>query len=229
MKKGRVEMNKKKLAGEGIKDYIRDGMILGLGTGSTAYYAICAVGELLEEGMDLKAVATSTATARLAAEQNIPLLSIDDVDGLDLAVDGVDEIDPQFNAIKGGGGALYREKVLASMAKEVIWVMDDSKRVSALGAFPLPVEIVPFGHRQSLARMEDLGFSPALRMVNGKPFVTDNGNYIADLHMGAPLDIPRTVEKLDAMTGVLEHGLFLRMGSRILVGTDSGLERMECI
>ena len=215
-------MDKKKIAGEKAAEYVKDGMTLGLGTGSTAFHAVNAVGELVKKGMKLQAVPTSKATEAQARELGIPLLTIDEVEHIDLAIDGVDEIDPAFNAIKGGGGALYREKVVATMANEVIWIMDDSKLVEKIGAFHLPVEIAQYGSKQAIAKMEAYGWNPVLRVRDGKTFVTDNGNFIADLHLGAGFDIEDVYNKLSGMLGVLEHGLFLNMCKRIIVGTDEG-------
>lgn len=215
-------MDKKKIAGEKAAEYVKDGMTLGLGTGSTAFHAVNAVGELVKKGMKLQAVPTSKATEAQARELGIPLLTIDEVEHIDLAIDGVDEIDPAFNAIKGGGGALYREKVVATMADEVIWIMDDSKLVEKIGAFHLPVEIAQYGSKQAIAKMEAYGWNPVLRVRDGKTFVTDNGNFIADLHLGAGFDIEDVYNKLSGMLGVLEHGLFLNMCKRIIVGTDEG-------
>lgn len=220
-------MNKKKIAGEAAKEYVRDGMTLGLGTGSTAFYVIQAVGKLVSEGMDIRAVSTSKATEDQALELGITLLSIDEVEYIDLTIDGVDEVDQHFNAIKGGGGALYREKVVASISKEVIWVMDDSKLVESIGHFPLPVEIAQFGHRQVIRRLETLGFSPVLRQKEDTNFVTDNGNYIVDLHFGGPIDVEYVRSALSDVIGVLEHGLFLKMCDRLLVGYDDGVRAIE--
>lgn len=168
------------------------------------------------------AIPTSKATEAQARELGIPLLTIDELDHVDLAIDGVDEIDPQFNAIKGGGGALYREKVVASMAKEVIWIMDESKLVDKIGAFHLPVEIAQYGSKQAMERMAAYGWNPVLRVRDGKTFVTDNGNFIADLHLGAGFDIQDVYSKLTGMLGVLEHGLFLNMCKRMIVGHSNG-------
>lgn len=220
-------MDKKKLAGEKAAEYVKDGMTLGLGTGSTAFHAVNAVGELVKKGMKLQAVPTSKATEAQARELGIPLLTIDEVDHIDLAIDGVDEIDPAFNAIKGGGGALYREKVVATLADEVVWIMDDSKLVEHIGAFHLPVEIAQYGSKQAMAKMAEYGWNPVLRVRDGKTFVTDNGNFIADLHLGAGFDIEDVYSKLSGMLGVLEHGLFLNMCMRIIVGTDEGVQVTE--
>ncbi len=220
-------MDKKKIAGEKAAEYVKDGMTLGLGTGSTAFHAVNAVGELVKKGMKLQAVPTSKATEAQARELGIPLLTIDEIDHIDLAIDGVDEIDPAFNAIKGGGGALYREKVVATLADEVIWIMDDSKLVDAIGAFHLPVEIAQYGSKQAMAKMEEYGLHPVLRVRDGKTFITDNGNFIADLHLGAGFDIQDVKEKISSIVGVLEHGLFLNMCKRIIVGTDEGAKVTE--
>lgn len=220
-------MNLKETAARAALRYVRDGMTLGLGTGSTAGYAVIGIGELVRQGYHLQAVATSEATAAQARALDIPLLGIDEAAHVDLDIDGVDEIDPQFNAIKGGGGALFREKVIAGMAAEVIWIMDDSKPVRQLGAFPLAVEIVPYGSVQLLAKMKSLGWQPELRMRNGERFVTDSGNLIADLHLGRGFPVAETARQLDAMTGVLEHGLFPGICRRIIVGTPEGARIIE--
>jgi ribose 5-phosphate isomerase A len=218
---------KKRIAGEKATEYIEDGMTIGMGTGSTAYYMIKKVGELVAKGMNLKAVATSQKTANLAKELNIPLFAIDEVDKIDLAIDGVDEIDSDFNAIKGGGGALFREKMVATMADKIIWIMDQSKLVDHIGAFPLPVEILPYGHTKILKKMEEYSLNPVLRTREGKVFITDNGNYIADLHLKKPLDIEDVSNKLNSIVGVLETGLFLNMCNLIVVGTDDGVKIIE--
>lgn len=213
-------MEEKRIAAEKATEFIKDGMILGLGSGSTAYYMIKKVGELVKGGMDLKAVATSKSTENLAKELGIPLLDIDEVDKIDLAIDGVDEIDDEFNAIKGGGGALFREKVVANLASEVIWIMDDSKLVIDIGEFPLPVEILPYGHTHLVRELHDYGLRPVLRMDGDKFFVTDNGNYIVDLHIGRKMDISDVYEKVNGVTGVLETGLFINLCNRIVVGKN---------
>lgn len=215
-------MDQKRVAGEKSAEYIKDGMILGLGTGSTAYYMIKKVGELIKNGMKIKAVATSKSTESLARELKIPLLSIDEVDKIDLAIDGVDEIDNEFNAIKGGGGALFREKIVASLANEVIWIMDESKLVDGIGKFPLPVEILPYGYKHVIKELQDYSLNPKIRMKEEEIFVTDNGNYIVDLHIGTPMNINDVYNKVNRITGVIETGLFINMCNRIIIGTSSG-------
>ncbi len=220
-------MEKKRVAGQKSTEYIKDGMILGLGTGSTAYYMIKEVGSMVQGGMNLKAVVTSKSTENLAKEFKIPLVSIDKVDRIDLAIDGVDEIDKEFNAIKGGGGALFREKIVASLAKEVIWIMDDSKLVDRIGKFPLPVEILPYGYKHVISKLQSYSLNPVIRMQDDKFFITDNGNYIVDLYIGDPININEIYSKVNVITGVLETGLFINTCNRIIVGTDSGAEVIE--
>ena len=216
-------MNEKQMAGYEAAKYVKDGMLVGIGTGSTAYYLIEKLGQRVkEEGLNIKCVSTSDASTEQAKSLGIPLLDTNDAPELDICIDGVDEVDPQFNGIKGGGGALYREKVVASMAKEVIWIMDESKLVDKIGAFHLPVEIAQYGSKQAMERMAAYGWNPVLRVRDGKTFVTDNGNFIADLHLGAGFDIQDVYSKLTGMLGVLEHGLFLNMCKRMIVGHSNG-------
>ena len=220
-------MNQKKQAGIKAAEYIKDGMIVGLGTGSTAKYAVDAIGEMVANGLQIKAVPTSKATAEQALSLNIPLLDINEVEYIDVVIDGVDEIDPQFNATKGGGAALFREKIVASLGKEVIWIMDESKLVDRIGAFPLPVEILPYGYKVVYRQLEALGLNPQMRMNGEELLVTDNGNYIVDLHTGVPVDIEDTKSKLQGIVGVLETGQFLQMCARIIVGTNEGVKVIE--
>ena len=220
-------MEQKRIAGQKASEYIKDGMIIGLGTGSTAYYMIKKVGELIQNGMNLKAVATSKDTESLAKELHIPLVQIDELDRIDLCIDGVDEIDKHFNAIKGGGGALFREKIVANLANEVIWIMDDSKLVDSIGAFPLPIEVLPYGYTQVIRKLKNYSLNPVIRMKDGNIFTTDNGNYIVDLHIGKPMDINDVYDKVNGITGVLETGLFINTCKRIIVGTDSGTKVIE--
>ncbi|WP_027630602.1 ribose-5-phosphate isomerase RpiA [Ruminiclostridium cellobioparum] len=220
-------MTEKKNAAIKAAEYIEDNMTVGLGTGSTAYYVIERVGELVKHGLNIKAVATSLSTANIASGFNIPLVSIDEVERIDLAIDGVDEIDGGFNAIKGGGGALFREKMVAALADRVIWIMDSSKVVDAIGTFPLPVEILTYGYNHILRKLELLSLSPVLRLKSDGPFLTDNHNYIVDLHIGKGFDIKYVSEQLKAIPGVLETGLFLNMCDRIIVGIKDEVKVIE--
>lgn len=220
-------MEEKRIAGIKAAEYIEDNMVLGLGTGSTAYYMIEKVGELVSKGFNLKGVATSQNTADLANKFKIPLVSIDQVERIDLAIDGVDEIDGQFNAIKGGGGALFREKMAASIAEKVIWIMDSSKVVDSIGAFPLPLEVLPYGYSHTIKKLKALSLNPVLRLKGGIPFITDNHNYIVDLHVGRAFDIGRVSEELKSITGVLETGLFINTCNRIIIGKGNRAEIVE--
>lgn len=217
----------KKLAAERAADYIRDGMTVGLGTGSTARYLVDKVGAMVKEGLKIRAVATSKATEARARELGIPVLDINDVESIDIAIDGVDEIDPYFNATKGGGGALFREKIVACLAKEVIWIMDESKYVDHLGRFPLPVEILPYGWKVTYRKLEALGYRPEMRLNGNALYVTDNGNYIADLRLTAPVNAEEVKRNLDNTVGVLETGQFLKMCTRIVIGTSCGIKILE--
>ena len=163
-----MPINKKKIAGEKATEYIKDGMTVGLGTGSTAKYLVEKVGEMVKNGLKIQAVATSRATENMAKELGITLIDVNDVDYIDVAIDGVDEIDRDFNATKGGGGALFREKIVASLAKKVIWIMDDSKLVESIGEFPLPVEILPYGYKATFKRLKALGYNPVMRLKNNE-------------------------------------------------------------
>ncbi|MBP5415276.1 MAG: ribose-5-phosphate isomerase RpiA [Lachnospiraceae bacterium] len=222
-------MNKKKIAGEKAAEFIKDGMTVGLGTGSTAKYLVEKVGEMVKNGLKIQAVATSKATEDQAKELGISLVDVNDVECIDIAIDGVDEIDRDFNATKGGGGALFREKIVASLANKVIWIMDDSKLVESIGEFPLPVEILPYGYKVTFKRLEALGYNPVMRLKNDGLFVTDNGNYIADLHIGAPADVDDIKQKLDNTVGVLETGQFLKMCDCIVVGTCDGARIYDAV
>jgi ribose 5-phosphate isomerase A len=161
-------LESKKLAGRKATEFIKDGMIVGLGTGSTVYHTIIRVGELVAEGLKIQAVCTSLKTRDLACSLKIPCLSLDEVNQIDLTIDGADEIDPSGNGIKGGKGALLYEKIVASNSRQNIWVVSEYKLVKKLGTFPLPVEVIPFGHVILLRKFEELGFHPVLRRVDNK-------------------------------------------------------------
>ena len=213
------------------------GMALGLGTGSTANHFVRELGYQVRSGTftDLRCVATSEATARLAAAEGLSLVSIEDQPVLDLTIDGADEVDPDWNLIKGGGGSLLREKIVAQASRKLAIVADESKRVTRLGErWALPVEVIPFGWKTHLAHFEDLGGHPALRLgAEGAPFVTDGGNLTVDIDFseagsGRGLAAPETLHaELRRRAGVVETGLFLGMTSILIVGSASGatLER----
>ncbi|MFS1664247.1 ribose-5-phosphate isomerase RpiA [Streptococcus sp. zg-JUN1979] len=218
----------KKIAGVTAAQYVTDGMTVGLGTGSTAYYFVEEIGRRIkEEGLDIVGVTTSHRTSEQAKRLGIPLKSVDDVDVIDVTVDGADEVDPAFNGIKGGGGALLMEKIVAAPTKEYIWVVDESKCVDTLGAFKLPVEVVTYGAQRLLRVFELAGYRPSFRQLDGKPYVTDMGNYIIDLDLKAISDPVVFGHMLDTTVGVVEHGLFNGMVDRVIVAGKEGVTILE--
>lgn len=216
-----MRLNEKAIIGKfAALQYIKDGMIVGLGTGSTVYHTIVTIAEMIKNGQQIKGVATSKQTEKLAIEFGIPLLDIAEVEKIDIAIDGADEIDGDFFAIKGGGGALLREKVIAKAAKCFVVVVDSNKIKDQLGAFPLPVEVVPFGVGFTEKYIQELGCSTALRMHNGQPYLTDNGNYIIDCNFSS-INHPEQLENdLNEMTGVVENGLFINMVHQVVTVKD---------
>lgn len=220
--------NLKKLAGIKAAEFVQSGMIVGLGTGSTAYYFVEEIGRRIkEEGLQITAVTTSSVTSKQAEELGISLNSIDDVDQVDVTVDGADEVDSAFNGIKGGGGALLMEKVVAVPTKHYIWVVDESKMVENLGAFKLPVEVVQYGAEQLFRRFERAGYKPTFREKDGQRFVTDMQNFIIDLDLGVIENPVEFAQELDHVVGVVEHGLFNQMVDKVIVAGKSGLQVLE--
>ncbi len=211
--------------------YIKNHMTIGLGTGSTAYYLIREVGGMLEHGMQLRAVVTSEKTRELARSFHIPVIMPEEAEEINLAIDGVDEIDKDFCAVKGGGGALLREKIVAYKADEVIWIMDESKLKEKLGAFPLPVEVLPFGSEWAAEAISSLGGKAVLRYRDKEMFVTDNGNAILDITLPSgpgpqKMDYRKLSEAASKIPGVLETGFFEAVCSRIIVGTPGGVREI---
>jgi ribose 5-phosphate isomerase A len=213
----------KKLAGERAAEFVENGQVVGLGTGSTAYFAIVRIGERVKEGMEVTGIPTSEASAQLARESGIPLTDFSTVDRIDVTIDGADEVDHAFNLIKGGGGALLREKIVANATQTQIIVADDSKLKKCLGAFALPVEVTPFGWQASLARIRDLGCTARLRTTaSGDPFVTDNANHILDCPFETIADPADLESALRAIPGVVECGLFVGLTDRVIIGNSDG-------
>lgn len=215
-------MNLKEVVGKEAVKYVEDGMIVGLGTGSTVFYFVHALADRVKEGLNIQMVSTSIQTVELAKSLGLNIKELEEIDHIDLAVDGVDEIDKNFNAIKGGGAALFREKIVADIAKEVIWIYDESKDVEKLGKFNLPVEILPFGYSHTVRKLTEAGLNPVIRKKDGEILITDNHNYIADLHLGYGFDIEEVKGKLSNIVGVVEHGLFLNMCKLCIKGTPEG-------
>jgi len=215
-------MNPKQICGEKAVEYVQDGMILGLGTGSTVYWTIQKLGQMVKEGLNIKGVPTSVQTETLAKELNIPLLDFSEVEKIDLTIDGADEIDDHLNLIKGGGGALLREKIVASASERLIVVADESKVSKVLGSFPLPVEVTRFGWENTMKRIAKLGGQPKLRMIDGQPYVTDNGNYILDSKFEQILDPTQLNTDLNLIPGVVENGIFPNMANMTIIGMNNG-------
>ncbi len=218
-------MTPKEAAGRRAAEYIKAGMTVGLGTGSTAEWAIRALGERVAAGLAVRAIPTSETTATLARSLNIKLTTLAEVSSVDLTIDGADEVDPNLDLIKGLGGALLREKIVASIAAFQIIVADPSKLVDRLGSkAPLPVEVVPWSHPLVARHLKEQGAEPALRLrAPDIPCVTDNGNFVIDARFPAGIDDARATERwLNALPGVVENGLFLGMTHLVIVGQDDG-------
>jgi len=219
----------KKLAGVKAVEQIKDGMIVGLGTGSTVEYTLRTLGKLVREGLDIKGIPTSIHTKRIAKEEQIPLTSLDENPVIDLTIDGADEVDSNFNLIKGGGGALLREKIIAYNSKRVIIVIDDSKVVKRLGIdFPLPVEVTKFGWTSTKKALEEFGCEVKLRdIMDNEPFITDNGNYILDCDFER-IDEPEQMEiNINCIPGVVENGLFIGLVDQVIVGGKQGIMTLD--
>ena len=221
--------DQKRATGEAAAALVIAGMTVGLGTGSTAAWFVKA---LAARKLDILCVATSKATADLAAGLGMRLEELDAVSTIDLTVDGADEIGPGLSLIKGGGAALLREKLVWEASRRCVVIADAAKRVARLGAFPLPIEVVAFGHISTSRRLCDafaecdMGVAPRLRVRDGAPVVTDNGNLIYDAACGAILDPALLAEALKSVTGVVDHGLFLDLADEALIAADSGVEHL---
>jgi ribose 5-phosphate isomerase A len=223
----------KRAAAFAALDHVRDGMRLGLGTGSTAKHFVDAVGAKVKGGWKLSCVPTSERTREQAQALGITLTTLDETPQLDLAVDGADEIDGDLNLIKGGGGALLREKIVATAARRMIVIADISKKVERLGKFPLPIEVVPFGVKATALKIDKAcawagakGGKLVVRVRDGKPFVTDNGNLVLDCALGAIPDAPKLAAALSSIPGVVDHGLFIGIASLALIAGESGVETL---
>ncbi len=220
-------------AAQAALEFVKDGMIVGLGTGSTSAHFVKQLGERVRQGLRVKGVPTSEATRNLAEQVGVPLLEISQVTSIDVDVDGADEVDSGFRLIKGGGGALLREKIVAAASKRMVVIADDSKWVETLGAFPLPVEVTRFGFALTLQRVTEAlratgcaGNDVVLR-VSGKanePVITDGGNYILDAHAERIPNADALGAALKNIAGVVEHGLFLGLAQTVIIGKEKGAD-----
>jgi ribose 5-phosphate isomerase A len=215
--------HEKEAAARASLQYVKDGQVVGLGTGSTAAYFIKLLGEQVKNGLRIRGIPTSVRSRELALSLTIPLTTLDECQEIDVTVDGADEVDPELRLIKGGGGALLREKIVASATRQMVVVADVSKQVQRLGKFPLPVEVIRFAQALVAKRIAAMGAEVKLRTnVDGKPYVTDENNHILDCRFGEIWDAEGLARELSEMPGVVEHGLFIGMASVALLarGTE---------
>ena len=226
--------NQKQAAARRALDFVEDGMKLGIGTGSTAEEFVKLLAERVAGGLKIIGVATSERTSALATKLGVPLSNLDDTPHLDLTIDGADELDTNLALIKGGGGALLREKIVATASDHMIVIADASKVVSTLGAFPLPLEVIPFGALATVRRVSEVASAygcqgKIARRTDsyGEPFFTDSGNFIFDCHFDKILDPAGLGQALNLIAGVVETGLFINIASLAIVGTPSGVDMIE--
>ena len=208
--------------------FVRDGDIVGLGTGSTAAYAVRFLGERVKAGLKIRGIPTSMHTKELATNMGIPLTTLDEFQEIDVTIDGADEFDPQLHLTKGGGGALLREKIIASASKQVVIIADSSKQVEVLGRFPLPIEVIPFAQRFVAKRIAALGASVKLRQdAKGNPFVSDEGHHILDCQFGQISNPLALARQLSDMPGIVEHGLFIDLATVVLVAKGENVTELH--
>ncbi|SVA32437.1 uncharacterized protein METZ01_LOCUS85291 [marine metagenome] len=216
-------ISEKQLSAEAACNYVKDGMIVGLGTGTTAEFAVRKIGKLVRNGLSIRGIPTSNRTKELAEAEGIPLIDFSESMFIDLTIDGADEIDGNLNMIKGGGAALLQEKIVASVSKAEIIVVNRTKLVDQLGAFPLPVEVIPFGWQVVFNQLESLHGNPDLRLNKGQPQVTDQGNYIIDCHF-RKIENPKLLEhQLNMIPGVVENGLFINLCTKMILADGEQL------
>jgi ribose 5-phosphate isomerase A len=220
--------NEKEVAARASLRFVQDGNIVGLGTGSTAAHAVRFLGERVRAGLNIRGIPTSVKTRELAVAAGITLTTLDEFQQIDVTIDGTDEFDPQLNLVKGGGGALLREKVIASASKQLVIIADSSKQVPVLGKFPLPVEVIAFAEALVARKIGALGARVQRRQsADGKPFITDEGHHILDCSFGQIADPPALARILSNMPGIVEHGLFIGMASVVLVAKGDDVQEFR--
>jgi ribose 5-phosphate isomerase A len=218
----------KQLAARAAVQLVEPGQIVGLGSGTTAEHAIRSLAERIRSGLRVTGIPTSQRTKQLAEQLGIPLTTLEEQPRIDLDIDGADEIDPQLNLIKGGGGAFLREKVIASVSRRFVVIADAAKEVKRLGKFPLPVEVIPFAQSLIKPKLEALGAKVSLRRyAYGNPYITDEGHHILDCSFGEIPDPPALADALRRIPGIVEHGLFIGMAELALIGKDGGVKQLR--
>jgi ribose 5-phosphate isomerase A len=226
-----INQLKKAAAEFAVNEFVRSDMVVGLGTGSTAIFALSRINELLKLGKikNIKGIPSSNQIEAEAKRLDIPLTNFKEHNTIDVTIDGADEVDPDMNVIKGGGGALLREKIVAQASKREIIVVDDSKLSDKLGTkWPVPVEVIPFGWESHTEFFTSIGAEPILRIKDsGTPFITDEGNFIVDLHLGEIDNINSLAEDLNSRAGIVEHGLFINMATDLIVASENGVQHIS--
>lgn len=217
-----LEKEKQLAAKEAVK-YLSDNKIIGLGTGSTIYYAIKEIAELVKNGLRIQAVPTSDKTQELAISLGIPIIDINTIDTINITIDGADEFTKDLTLIKGGGGALLREKIVASMTKQEIIIADSSKYVEKLGKFKLPIEVIPFASKYVHSKIRDLQGEGTIRLIQNRPFLTDEGNYIIDADFGSITNPSELSHNLNEIEGVVGHGLFIDLAQKVIMGNNDDI------
>ncbi len=217
-------MNEKQLAAEKSAEFIKNGMTIGLGTGSTVFFLVNKLAEMIKNGLHIRCTSTSNQTTELANNLGIKIINLNEIDKIDLTIDGADEVDKNLNGIKGGGGALLYEKIVAINSRQVVWIVDSSKYVKDLGKFPLPVEVIPFGANHLIKYFGKIGYNPKVRKNGNHNFITDSGNLIVDLHLNKIEDPVKLEQEIKLHTGVIEVGLFNNIADIVIVGKENSTE-----
>ena len=218
MKTQEIITTEKKAAASKSLEYIQNGMTIGLGTGSTIKFLVKMLADKINNGFEFTAVSTSTQTTKLANSLGVEIKSLDEVEKIDLTIDGADEVDQNLNGIKGGGGALLKEKIVASSSDRNIWIVDSTKYVEQLGKFPLPVEIVKFGAKNLFKKLQLERFNPEFRMSDGEKIITDEGHYILDLHLTGIENVNTLNSSLLSISGIVETGLLINICDTLIIG-----------
>lgn len=218
-----LKIQEKKMAAVSAVSFIKNGDIVGLGTGSTATFAINELAKRIKDGLEVKGVCSSTATEKLAIASGIPIIPLGEANYVDISIDGADEFTENLELIKGGGGALFREKIVASLSKNRIIITDSSKKVNLLGAFKVPVEVVPAAYAYVVQQLKALNGVPLLRIKDEKTFISDNQNYIIDVDFGLIQDPLELSEQLNQIVGVLAHGLFINLTNKVIMAKGAEL------